>query len=264
MQRLLSLRGCTRHLSTSMHCKRQKTPEDQKKDASYWEKRRKNNEAAKRSREKRRVNDYVLETRLVALSEENMRLRAELLALRLRFGLQSPAACSPNQHSLLPHLPHGAPTGSSTDAYWGRWHADGVRSPLPYFPESRAPPVHGSSPLPQVHSPAGVGYPFIFDRFPSFPSAHSSFFLPNLLPHPSSAWPPLPTSRPLLAPKGAPDEEGEQRVPAAEAEADMGMALPHKLRLKTRGHQGKADSTGKRKKQDGSSSALRERLYVSD
>ncbi|KAM4035724.1 uncharacterized protein ACNLHF_014827 [Anomaloglossus baeobatrachus] len=60
---------------------------DEKKDASYWEKRRKNNEAAKRSREKRRFHDLVLEGRVAALDEENGRLRSELLQLKLRYGL---------------------------------------------------------------------------------------------------------------------------------------------------------------------------------
>ncbi|XP_054635829.1 nuclear factor interleukin-3-regulated protein-like [Dunckerocampus dactyliophorus] len=65
---------------------------DEKKDDSYWEKRRKNNEAAKRSREKRRLNDMVLENRVMALNEENVRLKTELLQLKLRFGLISTAS----------------------------------------------------------------------------------------------------------------------------------------------------------------------------
>ncbi|XP_034748111.1 nuclear factor interleukin-3-regulated protein-like [Etheostoma cragini] len=65
---------------------------DEKKDASYWEKRRKNNEAAKRSREKRRLNDMVLENRVMALNEENVRVKTELLQLKLRFGLISTAS----------------------------------------------------------------------------------------------------------------------------------------------------------------------------
>uniref|UniRef100_A0A3P8VSY8 Nuclear factor interleukin-3-regulated protein-like n=1 Tax=Cynoglossus semilaevis TaxID=244447 RepID=A0A3P8VSY8_CYNSE len=59
----------------------------EKKDECYWDKRRKNNEAAKRSRERRRANDMVLEGRVLSLLEENARLRAELLALKLRYGL---------------------------------------------------------------------------------------------------------------------------------------------------------------------------------
>ncbi|CAO2596067.1 Nuclear factor interleukin-3-regulated protein [Lemmus lemmus] len=58
----------------------------------YWEKRRKNNEAAKRSREKRRLNDLVLENKLIALGEENATLKAELLSLKLKFGLISSTA----------------------------------------------------------------------------------------------------------------------------------------------------------------------------
>ncbi|XP_038641031.1 uncharacterized protein LOC119957255 [Scyliorhinus canicula] len=73
---------------------------DEKKDASYWEKRRKNNEAAKRSREKRRISDLVLENRVVALNEENVRLKSELLALKLRFGLITAAAYTEKSRQL--------------------------------------------------------------------------------------------------------------------------------------------------------------------
>ncbi|XP_061469776.1 nuclear factor interleukin-3-regulated protein-like [Rhineura floridana] len=77
----------------SANCRRKREfISDEKKDASYWEKRRKNNEAAKRSREKRRFNDLVLENRVLALNEENVRLKTELLQLKLRFGLISTAA----------------------------------------------------------------------------------------------------------------------------------------------------------------------------
>ncbi|XP_053558359.1 nuclear factor interleukin-3-regulated protein [Bombina bombina] len=65
---------------------------DEKKDAMYWEKRRKNNEAAKRSREKRRLNDLVLESKLMALGEENANLKTELLSLKLKFGLITSAS----------------------------------------------------------------------------------------------------------------------------------------------------------------------------
>lgn len=77
--------------STSCRRKREFIP-DEKKDNLYWERRRKNNEAAKRSREKRRLNDMVLENKLMALGEENATLKAELLSLKLRFGLVSSAA----------------------------------------------------------------------------------------------------------------------------------------------------------------------------
>ncbi|KAJ3600208.1 hypothetical protein NHX12_031194 [Muraenolepis orangiensis] len=77
----------------NMSCRRKREfISDENKDASYWEKRRKNNEAAKRSREKRRLNDMVLENRVMALNDENVRLKTELLQLKLRFGLISTAS----------------------------------------------------------------------------------------------------------------------------------------------------------------------------
>lgn len=59
----------------------------EKKDDGYWDKRKKNNEAARRSREKRRINDKVVENKVLALLEDNARLKAELLALKFKFGL---------------------------------------------------------------------------------------------------------------------------------------------------------------------------------
>lgn len=48
------------------------------KDEHYWERRRKNNLAAKRSREKRRLNDLVLETKLLELTNINHVLKLKL------------------------------------------------------------------------------------------------------------------------------------------------------------------------------------------
>ncbi|CAF0747822.1 unnamed protein product [Brachionus calyciflorus] len=48
------------------------------KDEHYWERRRKNNLAAKRSREKRRLNDLVLETKLLELTNVNHVLKLKL------------------------------------------------------------------------------------------------------------------------------------------------------------------------------------------
>lgn len=88
---------------------------DEKKDDGYWDKRRKNNEAAKRSREKRRANDMVLEKRVLGLLEENARLRAELLALKFRFGLVK----DPSDVSILPLAGSycGQPPPSTTHYY---------------------------------------------------------------------------------------------------------------------------------------------------
>ncbi|XP_019750144.1 nuclear factor interleukin-3-regulated protein [Hippocampus comes] len=87
---------------TTCRRKREFIPEE-KKDTIYWERRRKNNEAAKRSREKRRINDMVLENKLMALGEENASLKAELLSLKQKFGLLSPAAYTQELEKLSSH-----------------------------------------------------------------------------------------------------------------------------------------------------------------
>lgn len=60
---------------------------DNKKDDGYWEKRRKNNEAARRSREKRRINDMELENRIMELTRENCKLQNELMIVKKKCGL---------------------------------------------------------------------------------------------------------------------------------------------------------------------------------
>lgn len=70
---------------------------DNKKDESYWDRRRRNNEAAKRSREKRRLNDMVLETRVLELTKENAVLRAQLVAIRDKYGISGENLVNPEQ-----------------------------------------------------------------------------------------------------------------------------------------------------------------------
>uniref|UniRef100_A0A3Q4HQW6 Nuclear factor interleukin-3-regulated protein-like n=1 Tax=Neolamprologus brichardi TaxID=32507 RepID=A0A3Q4HQW6_NEOBR len=106
--------SCDEDSGNNARRKREFIP-NEKKDDGYWDKRKKNNEAARRSREKRRVNDMVLERRVMGLLEENARLRAELLALKFRFGLVK----DPSNVSILPltapFCPH--PTPRSTNHY---------------------------------------------------------------------------------------------------------------------------------------------------
>ncbi|MBN3303157.1 NFIL3 protein, partial [Amia calva] len=268
---------------------------DEKKDASYWEKRRKNNEAAKRSREKRRVNDFVLESRLLALSEENVRLRAELLALKLRFGLLSPATYASHQHTLLqlrslPPPQHSPPSLADSmggrEIYWGRRCSDsgssqGEAAPAPSHSYHDPPTIqrrNGSAFTP-TRSTLGAGYNY---KYPTFPSTPPPLLPPPLAPlppplHPAPRrasspmhWPCPP--RPQLHPtsKAASDEEAEQQVPAP-SEADPKMALPHKLRLKMRVPREKADSDSEaaaverhRGKAAASPTEAIERLCVSD
>ncbi|BES90362.1 bZIP transcription factor [Nesidiocoris tenuis] len=70
---------------------------DNKKDESYWDRRRRNNEAAKRSREKRRYNDMILEQRVVELSKENHFLKAQLTAIKDKFGISGESVVNVEQ-----------------------------------------------------------------------------------------------------------------------------------------------------------------------
>ncbi|XP_063787263.1 protein FosB-like isoform X2 [Pseudophryne corroboree] len=138
----------------SLRRRREFTP-DEKKDDNYWDKRRKNNEAAKRSREKRRAGDLALEGRVIALLEENARLRAELLALRFRFGLvrdpcEEPRGTyappcglhEPPPPNPPPPMPHSEDSGFSTPS---------VGSPV--FFEDRVPEQE-----PQPLQPSAITY----------------------------------------------------------------------------------------------------------
>ena len=58
-----------------------------KKDEKYWIKRRKNNEAAKKSRDKRRMNDAAMGKNITELKHEKARLKAELKAIKEANGL---------------------------------------------------------------------------------------------------------------------------------------------------------------------------------
>ncbi|CAL8080756.1 unnamed protein product [Orchesella dallaii] len=56
--------------------------EQQMKDEAYWERRRKNNEAAKRSRDARRAKEDEIAIRAAFLEQENLKLRFEVCALK--------------------------------------------------------------------------------------------------------------------------------------------------------------------------------------
>ncbi|XP_061829614.1 nuclear factor, interleukin 3 regulated, member 6 [Nerophis lumbriciformis] len=129
--------------------KREFIPVD-KKDDGYWDKRRKNNEAAKRSREKRRVNDMVLESRVLALLEENARLRAEVLALKFRFGLvKDPSGVTPHYY-LQPAPPRDA-GNLSEDSGFSTPGGSSVGSPV-FFDDRLSD--HGKSSPPRAEEAA--------------------------------------------------------------------------------------------------------------
>lgn len=62
--------------------KKVKPVPDEKKDIAYWERRRKNNDAAKRSRDARRMKEEEIAIRAVYLEQDNMKLRAEVSILK--------------------------------------------------------------------------------------------------------------------------------------------------------------------------------------
>ncbi|NWH90709.1 NFIL3 protein, partial [Aegithalos caudatus] len=127
--------------SSACRRKREFIP-DEKKDAMYWEKRRKNNEAAKRSREKRRLNDLVLESKLIALGQENATLKAELLSLKLKFGLITSAAYVQEIQKL----------GSARAAYFQDYQSP--KSNINSFVDEHEPSIVGSSYISVIkHSP---------------------------------------------------------------------------------------------------------------
>lgn len=129
---------------SSIRRKREFIPLD-KKDEGYWDKRKKNNEAAKRSREKRRVNDMVLESRVLALLEENSRLRAELLALKFRFGLVKDPSNAPPYY--LQRRGGGPPNSSTSHSnnHTGQLSSRGSRDPSHMSEDSGFSTPGGSS-----------------------------------------------------------------------------------------------------------------------
>ncbi|XP_071079370.1 cyclic AMP-dependent transcription factor ATF-7-like [Haliotis cracherodii] len=62
--------------------KRPRSLPDEQKDSAYWERRRKNNDAAKRSRDARRAKEDEIAIRAALLEQENLKLRVEVAALK--------------------------------------------------------------------------------------------------------------------------------------------------------------------------------------
>ncbi|XP_023403306.1 nuclear factor interleukin-3-regulated protein-like [Loxodonta africana] len=136
---LLNKGSVRKNRSSACRRKREFIP-DEKKDAMYWEKRQKNNEAAKRSREKRRLNDLLLEKKLIALEEENATLKAELLSLKLKFGLISSTAYAQEiqklSDSTAVNFQDDPTSQSNVDEHEGLMVASGCISVIKLSPQS--------------------------------------------------------------------------------------------------------------------------------
>ncbi|XP_051828454.1 NFIL3 like protein [Antechinus flavipes] len=233
---------------------------EEKKDTTYWEKRRKNNEAAKRSREKRRLNDVAVEGRLAALKEENALLRAELMALKLHFGLLGPGTPHTLQ-ALLWRCPWSA--SRSPEGKLGQPGGDSFR-PGSSGPKELVWRDSGSS-----HKMMGLDSPGLSHELlvpdpknldsaacsPAFFSCHllggHTTHLPLLDPGPRwGPWPPVPTGQekssghwvlgnddgPLVAKSasGAPSSGTPYPHPVDKWKTTAQSSLPHKLRIKSR------------------------------
>ena len=74
------------NVSLDMTPQHHSTPTRDGKDAAYWERRRKNNEAAKRSRDARRQKENEIAVRASFLEQENIQLKMELVQLRTELG----------------------------------------------------------------------------------------------------------------------------------------------------------------------------------
>ncbi|CAH2987174.1 unnamed protein product [Chilo suppressalis] len=190
---------------------------DSKKDDGYWDRRRRNNEAAKRSREKRRFNDMVLEQRVVELSKENHVLKAQLDAIKEKYGICGETLISIDQ--VLATLP----TCDQVLCVTKRSKlSSGALFPAP--PPPPPPPASPPSPPPQ-RAP---------EPYPERLAAPEAYY-----PHPAHYEPPgsvLNLSRTRRAPSpyelsslsgsGSGDETAEQYAPE-------NNCLPLKLRHKS-------------------------------
>ncbi|XP_044541314.1 NFIL3 like protein [Gracilinanus agilis] len=232
---------------------------EEKKDTTYWEKRRKNNEAAKRSREKRRLNDVAVEGRLAALKEENALLRAELMALKLHFGLLGPGT---------PHALQALLWGCPWPASWAPEGRLVHPERGPFRPCSPDPKELVCRDLHSSHKMVGLGSPRLSHELsapdpkrldsavwatcpPAFFSCHlldeHPTPLPLLEPGPLwEPWPPLPTGQAKssghwvlgnnAAKSGsvAPSSGTPCPHPGDRLKSTAQSSLPHKLRIKSR------------------------------
>lgn len=214
---------------------------DNKKDESYWDRRRRNNEAAKRSREKRRFNDMILEQRVVELSKENHLLKAQLAAIKDKFGINGESVVSVEQ--VMATLPTNEQVLSMAKRAKLTNCAQSNNGPLIYPPDpgpiptsvihrpitSHTPPSHGLHYQREMHEQDNYEseppYPYPFH--PVLPPLHQPVLeaagnsVLNLSRSRSRAPSPFELS----------SGSGDEGVPVALIAANN--SLPHKLRHKS-------------------------------
>ncbi|XP_078046308.1 uncharacterized protein LOC144474839 isoform X2 [Augochlora pura] len=202
---------------------------DNKKDDSYWDRRRRNNEAAKRSREKRRFNDMVLEQRVMELSKENHILKAQLEAIRDKFGISGESVIS-TEH-VLAALPAEPPISVKRPKLPASAALLYARTPSPVHTSVIHQPVSGAR---SPRSPAQLYVP----ETSAYPESESFQYA---YPHPAMH---LDTTSALNLSRGrraqspfelssGSGDEGPQLVVSSQNPA-ANNSLPHKLRHKSR------------------------------
>ncbi|KAL2089897.1 hypothetical protein ACEWY4_014585 [Coilia grayii] len=226
-QRLLRLRPFKSQLMPSPRRKREMTPASQK-DAAYWDKRRKNNEAAKRSREKRRLNDLMLEGQLLALSKENTQLRAEVLSLQCHTHLgpetsltrpfptcaSASATAAASATLQFPAVAQGYPLGSQpqSPALWGF-----QSSCLPLLDGPRG--GRGAGKLSSLALPQGPVSVFQRGQDSSVLSSSTSLFPSVVSPHWGGCGPPQALPALLFKPASLGEASAESTAPSTPEKA---------------------------------------------
>jgi len=222
---------------------------DSKKDESYWDRRRRNNEAAKRSREKRRFNDMVLETRVVELSKENHLLKAQLQAIKEKFGISGDniisvdqvMAAFPSNEQVLSQSkrvklvsPSPFPTHPSPQPTLLR----PVPPQHPIHVFSTPQPPEANYPMPEPESyPQQFSYPLPSLLQPTLDVANNSVLNLSCDRTHSQPSPPSPPPCPCPCDNSCESgEEGPQPIPLTLSPVAPGPnnSLPHKLRHKSR------------------------------
>lgn len=169
---------------------REFTP-DTRKDDTYWDRRRRNNEAAKRSREKRRLNDMVLETRVMELTTENSWLKAELNAVREKCGIPKDAPPLINPGTVTSSAPP-MPSYNNKDQYGVLMNSNSLLphvrpSPVQVMPHFLGQSQNGRG-LPVIRAMTSVhpsmlgNHPAMGHVFAGIPNQHM-YVHPNMMPY---------------------------------------------------------------------------------
>ncbi|XP_064108999.1 nuclear factor interleukin-3-regulated protein-like isoform X1 [Macrobrachium nipponense] len=228
---------------------------DSKKDESYWDRRRRNNEAAKRSREKRRFNDMILEQRVIELSKENHIMKAQLNAIKEKYGILGESLINIDQ--VIANMPQSdqiiainkrtkfnsaiMALGSSPSVTSLLSPESGMTSPTP-TPSYHNPSDNPESPQNYSHyGNTHDDHDSHFDNNEQYPPSSSSDLYYrssalNLSTHTSNSHSPMSPTTSQMEYSPASDPEICRRSPVGEA----GSSLPHKLRHKS--HLGDKDA----------------------